>query len=315
VPAASVIFPAYLSHSTVEGCLRSLDEQTFRDFEVIVVDSSPDERTAEIVRRFPEVQCIRPDERLLPHEARNLGAQSACGDILVFTDPDCDAHPEWLSRLVDARRQGRQAVAGAVRAEPGWWHHAVHWVRYGWWMSGGKARLHPEAASSNGSFSRALWEQLGGYDGTHFSGDSKISWRSHSLGHSVWFVPEAIVTHRHPLSLRGLVRDRWSRGRDFALIRMQCQRWSRSRCLAYLLAGPILPSVMTLRAARHAADSGRLVEWAVYAPFQLLFHSIWCAAEWLVHLSCATGRVPARAPAGRSHDGAGRQPGQQVDLS
>ena len=289
MPAASVILPAYLSHSTVEGCLRSLDAQTFRDFEVIVVDSSPDERTAEIVCRFPKVQLIRPDQRLLPHQARNLGVQSARGDILIFTDPDCDAHPEWLSCLMDAHRQGRQAVAGAVRAEPGWWHRAVHWVRYGWWMPGGKARLHPEAASSNGSFSRALWEQLGGYDAAHFSGDSEISWRSHSLGHSVWFVPDAVVTHRHPLSLQGLVRDRWSRGRDFALMRVQRQLWSRPRCLAYLLAGPVLPFVMTFRAGRHAADSECLAEWAVFTPFQLLFHSIWCAAEWLVHLGGVIG--------------------------
>ncbi len=290
MPAASVILPAYLSHSTIEGCLCSLAAQTFRDLEVIVVDSSLDERTSEIVSRFPEVRLIRPERRLLPHQARNLGAQSARGDILVFTDPDCDAYPKWLSRLMDAHHRGHQAVAGAVRAEPGWWHWAVHWVRYGWWMPGGKARLHPEAASSNSSFSRALWEQLRGYDGTYFSGDSEISWRSHSLGHSIWFVPDAVVIHRHPLSVRGLVRDRWSRGRDFSLMRVQRQQWSRSRCLAYLMAGPILPCAMTLRAARHAADSECLVEWVVYAPFQLVFHSIWCAAEWLVHLSCVVGR-------------------------
>lgn len=291
MPAASVILPAYLSHSTVEGCLRSLDAQTFRDFEVIVVDSSPNERTSEIVRRFPEVRLVRPSSHLLPHQARNLGARNACGDILVFTDPDCDAAPDWLSRLMDAHQQGRQAVAGAVRAEPGWWHRAVHWVRYGWWMPGGEARVHPEAASSNGSFSRALWNQLGGYDGTHFSGDSEISWRSYSAGHPIWFVPDAVVTHHHPMSFSGLVRDRWSRGRDFALMRLQRQQWSRRRCLTYLLAGPILPCAMTLRAARYAADSQRLVEWAVHAPSQLVFHSIWCAAEWFVHLNWATRRA------------------------
>src|SRR5688572_16391140 len=84
-PLVSVILPAYESHETIGGCLEHIGAQSFRDFETVVVDSSPSLATSEVVRRFPWVNFVRSETRLGPHAARALGVTKSRGTLLVFT--------------------------------------------------------------------------------------------------------------------------------------------------------------------------------------------------------------------------------------
>ena len=64
-PKASVIIPAYFSHKVIATCLQALRGQPFRDFETIVVNSSPEEDTRRLVtREFPEVLFEQSSTRL-----------------------------------------------------------------------------------------------------------------------------------------------------------------------------------------------------------------------------------------------------------
>jgi len=278
-PAASVILPAYRSQRTIAASLRALETQSFQDFETIVVDSSPDEQTAEEVRRFPDVQLVLAGRRMLPHEARNLGAARAKGSILVFTDPDCAARPDWLERVVALHKDGWEVAGGAVEPMPGWWNRALHWTRYGWWMTGGPVSTRPEIPSANQSFSRKIWENLGGYHSDCFASDSEICWRAQAEGKAIRFDPDAVVVHDHPFTFAQFVRDRWSRGRDFAQLRLTSRGWSRSTAAIRVLAAPLGPIMMTARAGSFAVESGRVLEWAAFAPVQWFGHSLWCLGE------------------------------------
>lgn len=278
-PRVSIVVPAYCSQETAEACLFALRRQSFRDFETIVVDSSPDERTAEVVRKFSEVDLIRPGRRMLPHEARNTGARAAQGEILVFTDPDCVARQDWLARIVRMHDEGWKAAGGAVVPDRGWWNLAVHWVRYGWWVTGGRETIRDELASANSSFSREVWEKLGGYNAEHWAGDSEICWRLRAMGEEIRFDPDAVVAHYHPMPPVRLILDRYARGRDYGRCRVRACGWGRGRAVAQISAVLLAPVVMTLRAARYAAEAGRLGEWALFSPIQWAAHSAWCAGE------------------------------------
>lgn len=68
----------------------SLDEQSFRDFEVIVVDQNPDDRLCPIVKTWQArfaIQHLQSDPGL--SRARNKGLQIATGDLIAFPDDDC----------------------------------------------------------------------------------------------------------------------------------------------------------------------------------------------------------------------------------
>ena len=72
MPRVSIVIPAYFSNDTVAQTLAALRAQTYRDFEVVIVNSSPETTTQELIRgQFPEVNFEQSPTRLLPHAARN----------------------------------------------------------------------------------------------------------------------------------------------------------------------------------------------------------------------------------------------------
>ena len=97
----SVVVPAYDGEHTIAACLESIDRATQgRRREIIVVDSSASDATADIVRlRFPEVILIRSQRRLSAGGARNRGSEAAHGRLVFFTDQDCMVPPDWILRL------------------------------------------------------------------------------------------------------------------------------------------------------------------------------------------------------------------------
>src|SRR6185437_2346426 len=127
MPRVSVILPAYYSDATLRDCLQALRRQSFRDFETVLVNSSPEGSTAAIAAEFPEIRFIQNHTRLLPHAARNLGVEYAGGELLVFSDPDCAAHPDWLMHLVEAWKSGHAVAGGAMGlAKQSWFEQGFH---------------------------------------------------------------------------------------------------------------------------------------------------------------------------------------------
>src|SRR5215813_1378166 len=87
----SVVIPVYHGEKTIKNCLESIKRATrSHRREIIVVDSSGSDATAEIVRRhFPEIALIRSPQRLSAGAARNRGASASSGRLVFFTDQDC----------------------------------------------------------------------------------------------------------------------------------------------------------------------------------------------------------------------------------
>jgi glycosyltransferase involved in cell wall biosynthesis len=86
-PYFSVIIPTFNREATIRETLQSVEQQTFRDFEVIVVDDGSSDSTCEIVRSFGSVKLIQ-QPNAGPGAARNRGAANAGGRYLAFLDSD-----------------------------------------------------------------------------------------------------------------------------------------------------------------------------------------------------------------------------------
>ena len=83
----SIVIPAYRSEQTIVRCLETFRAQGV-PAEIIVVDSSPDGRSAELAATVPGITLLRSEDRLLPHAARNVGVGASQGDLLLFSDPE-----------------------------------------------------------------------------------------------------------------------------------------------------------------------------------------------------------------------------------
>jgi GT2 family glycosyltransferase len=116
----SVVVPTRDRPDALERCLAGLAAQDVGGLDVVVVDDgsrSPMTVAAAVERAYPAARVLRSAPRG-PATARNLGARAARGEVVCFTDDDCEPSPDWARRLVAvARRRG--VAAGHTVAPPG----------------------------------------------------------------------------------------------------------------------------------------------------------------------------------------------------
>ncbi len=84
-PLLSIIVPTRNSEVTIGACLKSVENQTYKNLEIIVVDNNSTDRTKEIAKRFTELVFNKGPER---SAQRNFGASKAKGEYLLFIDRD-----------------------------------------------------------------------------------------------------------------------------------------------------------------------------------------------------------------------------------
>src|SRR5277367_1615598 len=96
--AATVIVPTLAADETLAACLDSLRQQTFRDFEIIVVDNSG--RNA--VEQRDGVRVISNQKNVGFGAAFNQAFHESVGPFLAILNDDATAHPAWLECLLNA---------------------------------------------------------------------------------------------------------------------------------------------------------------------------------------------------------------------
>jgi glycosyltransferase involved in cell wall biosynthesis len=97
VPLVSVIIPTYNRAGLVLEAVASVAAQTFRDFEILVVDDGSTDATPEVLASLEGVRVLRHACRRGVAAARNLGAVEALGEWLAFLDSDDLWLPEKLA--------------------------------------------------------------------------------------------------------------------------------------------------------------------------------------------------------------------------
>lgn len=107
----SVIIPTYNRPVLLMECIKALARQTFDKaaFEVIVVSDGPDRITQQLVTSWKhtgllDIEYIPLDRKKGPAAARNAGWKIASGELIAFTDDDCQPDPAWLEELWEASR-------------------------------------------------------------------------------------------------------------------------------------------------------------------------------------------------------------------
>jgi GT2 family glycosyltransferase len=223
-PALSVCVIAYNSGPTLRACLERLGEQTFRDFEAIVIDNaSPDPGDAGIAAAFPWVRLVRNAENLGFAGAGNQGARLARGRWYVLLNPDAYARPDWLAELAAAaeRHPRVRAFTSVQLAEdaPGRLDGlgdvmSIFGIPYrGGYLNpdSGQAR-EGEVFSPCGAammIDRALFLEMGGFDEDFFcyGEDVDLGYRLQLRGEPTLLVPKAVIGHVGSASSGGRKSD------------------------------------------------------------------------------------------------------------
>ncbi len=210
---ATVALPAYNSLGTIGECLTSLEAQTFprEQMQIVVGDNGSSDGTREMIgAQFPRVQVVPASERGSGY-ARNAAFAQAQGPYICSIDADCVADAGWIAAMVAAFERSPDTV-GCLggRIEPYQVQSRVERYRHAWVLQGLGAPGAPVryAATLNAAFRRDALDQVGLFDGTQGFDDTDMGLRLSAAGYEIDYVPQAIVRHRHPATLRELYRHR-----------------------------------------------------------------------------------------------------------
>ena len=117
MPLVSVIIPTYNSEKTLEKCLASIRNQTYKNVEIIVVDKGSADRTAEIAKKYTDnVLVVNAEER---SEQLNFGIKRARGKYVYRVDSDFILEPKVIEEAVNkCERESYDAICIHNTSDP-----------------------------------------------------------------------------------------------------------------------------------------------------------------------------------------------------
>jgi glycosyltransferase involved in cell wall biosynthesis len=97
-PSVSVLVIVRNAEKYIGACISSILNQSFNDFEVIVVDDSSSDNTGKIIATFSDkkIKYFRNEKWLGISPSRNRSVKYAAGEYLFFTDGDCTVSKNWI---------------------------------------------------------------------------------------------------------------------------------------------------------------------------------------------------------------------------
>lgn len=96
----SVIIPAFNAEKTIKKTIESVLKQSFKEFEVIIVNDGSTDDTKKILEEFKGKIKIIDSKHKGISAARNTGVRKAKGEIIAFLDSDVTVEKDWLNKLV-----------------------------------------------------------------------------------------------------------------------------------------------------------------------------------------------------------------------
>lgn len=112
----SVVVLTYNSQRTIKRCLQALLNQTYHDFELVVVDDGSSDQTLSIISWYndPRIRLVRNEKNLGIAKSRNIGWKNSKGSLVFFTDSDCTPMLNWLEEGVQNLQKVGDFITGVT---------------------------------------------------------------------------------------------------------------------------------------------------------------------------------------------------------
>jgi glycosyltransferase involved in cell wall biosynthesis len=158
--AVSVIISVKDAEKYIHKCINSLLDQTFKDFEVILIDDGCTDNTLHIIKKFKDerIKLFRNRKNLGIAKSRNIGLKLSKGEYTFFTDADCIVSKNWIEQGLKYLKNPKYVgVEGRIyyvseNYRPTFSDHVCKNEHGGYFMTG------------NVAYKRSAIESVGGFD-------------------------------------------------------------------------------------------------------------------------------------------------------
>jgi glycosyltransferase involved in cell wall biosynthesis len=218
----SVIIPVYNRPDELKELLESLRIQTYKNFEVIVVEDGSDLKSDKVVEQYQQDLEIKYffKSNSGPGQSRNYGSERAGGDYHVFFDSDCII-PKRYFEVVNERleKEPVDAYGGPDMAHPDFTpiQKSINYSMTSFFTTGGirggmkdQKKFHPR--SFNMGFTQKVFDQTNGFSKMRFGEDVDMSLRIIENGFSTTLIKEAAVYHKRRVDFRKFFKQVYNSG-------------------------------------------------------------------------------------------------------
>ncbi|WP_138430227.1 glycosyltransferase [Fodinibius saliphilus] len=207
----SVVIPVYNRPEEVDELLESLTKQSYKNFEVLIIEDGSEEPCKDIVKQYEESLDIRYfyKENSGQGFSRNYGFERANGDYFIVFDSDCLIPEHYFETVTQyLKKHPLDAFGGPDREHESFTptQKAISYAMTSPITTGGTrgnkkhiGTFHPR--SFNMGISREVYKKTGGYRITRMGEDIEFSIRIIEHGFTTGLIPDAYVYHKRRTDL------------------------------------------------------------------------------------------------------------------
>jgi len=213
----SIVTPTYNRVDELTALIHSISVQNFdlSNVEHIISDDGSTDGTKELVeeeaRKLPYPLIYISQQNQGPGAARNHGIEEASGELILFIDSDCEAHPEWIATIWKAyTKDDFDACGGPDGAKDDFTslQKAIDYSMTSFLTTGGMrghsekmmAKFYPR--THNMGVTKSMVEKSGGFGDLRHGQDIDFSFRIKENNGRIKFLQDALVYHRRRTTLK-----------------------------------------------------------------------------------------------------------------
>lgn len=219
---ASVIIPNWNGKELLEDCLKSLQNQTSNNFEVILVDNnSTDNSISFVTENFPQVKIIRLNKNYGFARAINEGVKASSAEYVILLNNDTSVDKNWIKSLVECADKYKEIISvnskllnfynRKIIDGVGILINEVGQARSIGWNEKDLGQYEKEeyifgATGGASLFKRKEFLKLGGFNENYFmySEEVDFAFRAQFAGFKSLYCPKALVFHKHKATSKKL---------------------------------------------------------------------------------------------------------------
>jgi len=217
MPTVSIVIPTFNRSTLLENCLKSVLNQDYSSYEIIVVDDGSTDGTSKMldkyIKPYAEKIILLKQDRKGPAEARNKGIDFAKGKIVLFIDDDVVATPNWISEIIGDFQDPKVGIVGGKtilkRIDT---FNVLYHEKQNQGESGNVPLYVP---TNNSGFLKEVIEKVNGFDVRFLypgAEDVDICMRIQKMQYKLRINKKALVYHYESYTFKGWLKKKYEYG-------------------------------------------------------------------------------------------------------
>lgn len=207
----SIVIPNYNGAQYLKVCLDSLSRQSFKEYEIIIVDNASIDDSCDIIRNYTNIKLINLSQNYGFSKAVNEGIKAAEGDFIVLLNNDTEADENWLYNLAKCIKKDERIFSCSSKMlryyernkidDAGDGYNILGWAyKRGDGVPINKYKKEQEIFSSCAGaaiYRKKIFHEIGYFDEKYFAyiEDMDISYRAKIYGYKNIYCSNAIIYH------------------------------------------------------------------------------------------------------------------------